>query len=103
MKKDILTVFGCSSSLAFTLFAGSPVNAESAGLAVREYVFTAPVAETIEPSVEDCGCSIDNNVEAEFTDEDGDRAIERFGCDCAGCRYIVREEMKLDQSATSRR
>jgi hypothetical protein len=92
MKKELLTVLGCSSSLIFTLLAGSPVNAESAGFSVREYVFTAPTSETQENALEDCGCTMDNGIEADFTEEEGNQAIERFGCDCAGCRYIVRSE-----------
>jgi hypothetical protein len=87
MKKDLLTVLSCSSSLAFALWSGSPASADS-GFSVREYVFTAPAGA----SLEDCGCTFDPAVDADFTEEEGIRAIERFGCDCAGCRYIVRSE-----------
>jgi hypothetical protein len=92
MRKELLTVLGCSSSLAFTLLAGAPVNADSSVFSVREYVFTAPTSEIRENAVEDCGCTMENVIEADFTEEEGNRAIERFGCDCAGCRYIVRSE-----------
>jgi hypothetical protein len=106
MKKDLLTVLGCSSSLALTLLTGHSANANSLVASQKEYIFTAPqasVVEVIEVSLpednstanlkelEDCGCS------ADFTDEEGEQAIAQFGCDCAGCRYIVRSRMQQDQ------
>jgi hypothetical protein len=92
MKKELLTVLGCSSSLVLTLLTGTPANAESSSFPVREYFFTAPTSEPTENALEDCGCTMENAIEADFTEEEGDLAIERFGCDCAGCRYIVRSE-----------
>lgn len=89
-SKQALAWFGFSSSLALTVLA-TPANANPTPL--RELVFTAPDAIAEFPAEFDCTCSQD---EAFFEDEDieGELAIENLGCDCAGCRNIVREMLE---------
>lgn len=96
MPKNILTVLGCSSSLAITLVATASAHANQMPPAEREYVFTAPTANLEvfadnSPSL-DCGCSTSNDMSTDFTDEEGEQAISLYGCDCAGCRYMVRNQ-----------
>lgn len=106
MNKDVLTLLGCSSSLTLVLLVSTSAQANTLTPLPKELVFTAPQAEpgeVIEASLaqenlsdseySDCGCSGYNSQEADFTDEEGDRAIAAFGCDCAGCRYIVRNQL----------
>jgi hypothetical protein len=101
MKKDRLTVLGCSGSLAVTLLTGHPARANALESSVREYIFTAPAADVREAvrsensasdRAENCGCRADNPLETDFTDEEGEQAIAQLGCDCAGCRYIIRSQ-----------
>ena len=94
MNKNLLTVLGCSGSVALTLMTANPA-------AAKEYVFTAPEAESELANIPerqtdypfaDCSCDkLDAETAAEL-DREGDKAIELFGCDCAGCRNIVRTQ-----------
>jgi hypothetical protein len=98
MKKDVLTLLGCSSSVVITLMTVSSAHANNPP--VQEYVFTAADEATEILTVEnpqedlvaetsdwgDCSC---NETDA-LTDAEGERAIATYGCDCAGCRYMVR-------------
>ena len=96
MDRKLLTVLGCSSSIALTLLATNPAQANS----TTEYVFTAPISD-INAAVEipasdtdypffDCGCSEYDPAMIESVDREGDKAIELYGCDCAGCRRLAR-------------
>ena len=92
MNKKLLTALGCSGSVALGLFTANSVNA-------TEYVFTAPeldsevanipASETDYPFA-DCSCSEYDPETAAELDREGDKAIELYGCDCAGCRNLVR-------------
>lgn len=92
MNKKLLTTLGCSGSVALSL-----LSANSAG--ATEYVFTAPetdnkIAEIPASKTDypfaDCSCDgVDADTAAEM-DRQGDRAIQLYGCDCAGCRNLVR-------------
>lgn len=94
MRKDTLTLLGCSSSVALLLLTAAPATAESATgtEAVREIDFLAPAAlaeadtwGNLAVEGGDCSCAqADGDVE-------GNLAINQFGCDCAGCRYVVRQ------------
>ncbi len=95
MNKKLLTVLGCSSSVALTLFSGNAATANPS----QEYVFNAPEIEDefVEvPAREtdypffDCSCSEYNLAAMEASDREGDKAISLYGCDCAGCRNLVR-------------
>lgn len=92
MNKKLLTVLGCSGSLAFSILGTNSVNA-------KEYVFTAPepdksVAEIPQRETDypfaDCSCSEYDAETAAELDREGDKAINLYGCDCAGCRNLVR-------------
>lgn len=97
MKKNLLTLLGCSSSLAITLMSVPSVGAND--LPVKEYVFTSADEGTEVLAVEqlqenlvsdniDAGCGCQST---EVTDAEGDLAIATYGCDCAGCRFLVRD------------
>lgn len=92
MNKKLLTVLGCSGSVAMSVLGANSVSA-------KEYVFTAPeldnrtaeipARQTDYPLI-DCSCSEYDAETAAEIDRAGDRAIELYGCDCAGCRNLVR-------------
>ena len=92
MSKKLLTILGCSGSVALSFMNTNAVNA-------KEYVFTAPeldsqLAEIPESDTDypfmDCSCSEYDAETAAEIDRQGDRAIQLYGCDCAGCRNLVR-------------
>lgn len=92
MNKKLLTTLGCSGSVALSLLSANSVNA-------REYVFTAPeldnqIAEIPKSETDypfaDCSCNEYDAETAAKLDRQGDKAIELYGCDCAGCRNLVR-------------
>lgn len=92
MNKKLLTALGCSSSVALAMLGADAVNA-------KEYIFTAPeankpVAEIPQSDTDypliDCSCQEYDAETAAELDREGDKAIERYGCDCAGCRNLVR-------------
>ncbi len=92
MNKKLLTTLGCSGSVVLSLLGANAVSA-------KEYVFTAPevdnqvadipASETDYPFA-DCSCDKYDAETAAELDREGDRAIELYGCDCAGCRNLVR-------------
>jgi hypothetical protein len=97
MNRDTLTLLGCSGSLVLTLLAVNPAKANTEPL--RELVFTAPVANSsqaektpVAQDTVDCGCTQDNSKYSLLdaaSDTVGDLAIDKYGCDCAGCRNTV--------------
>lgn len=105
MNRDTLTLLGCSGSLVLTFLAVNPakVNAEP----LRELVFTAPTANTLQAEktpvakdTVDCGCNQDNSKYSSLnadSDTVGDMAIAKYGCDCAGCRNTVMRMAQTDQ------
>lgn len=95
MNRQLLTVLGCSGSLALTLLSTNPAQANSSS----ELVFTSPVAEgdflEIPASTEDypffdCSCSEYDPATKALKDREGEKAISLYGCDCAGCRRLAR-------------
>ena len=102
MNKQILTVLGCSSSIALILGG----NAASANT-TNEYVFTAPEIESEVADIPksetdypfyDCSCSEYDADAIEAIDREGDKAIATYGCDCAGCRRLVRNLEKTEKT-----
>ncbi|HHP7229436.1 MAG TPA: hypothetical protein ACFCUY_01085 [Xenococcaceae cyanobacterium] len=95
MNQKLLTVLGCSSSVALTLLGATSVQAN----ATAEYVFTAPdlnneiadipASDTDYPFFE-CGCSEYDAAAIKQSDREGEKAIDLYGCDCAGCRRLAR-------------
>lgn len=107
MNKKLLSVLGCSSSLAVSLVSSNSASANP----VREYVFNAPEVqdEIVEiPASDtdypfyDCSCDSYDPAAIEQSDREGDKAIELYGCDCAGCRNLVRN-LNKDEKLTSQR
>lgn len=89
MQTNVLTVLGCSSSIALLLLTGDPAQAKTE-TSLREYVFTAPNASETVAELSEISCEC-NNVSSEATfDQEGDRAVLLYGCDCAGCRFMAR-------------
>lgn len=92
MNKKLLTTLGCCGSVALALLGSDSASA-------KEYVFTAPemdrqLAEIPESETDypfaDCSCS-EYDAETKIKlDREGDKAIDLYGCDCAGCRNLVR-------------
>ena len=94
MNSKILTALGCSGSIALSLLSSTPARANSS----VEYVFTAdnveefssiPASDTDYPLL-DCSCSEYTPEMIEQLDRQADKAIELYGCDCAGCLRLVR-------------
>ena len=101
MDNKLLTVLGCSSSIALTLLSTTPAQANSS----VEYVFTAPITDSEVAEIPasdtdyplyDCSCSEYDPETIEKLDREADKAIELYGCDCAGCLRLVRN---LEQTA----
>ena len=97
MRKNLLTVLGCSSSLTLALFATNAASANTDTPTHQEYIFTAPgvssqeIVEASSPNEDewlDCSCG-GEDTNLNFDDRLGDLAISRYGCDCAGCRYMT--------------
>ena len=95
MNQKLLTVLGCSSSVALTLLSATSAQ----GNTVREYVFTAPEVNneivniprrTTDYPFFDCSCSEYDPAAMEKSDREGEKAIDLYGCDCAGCRRLAR-------------
>ena len=104
MNKQVLSVLGCSSSIALSLLTSNPAEANT-----KEYVFTAPEvnqladipASKADYPFYDCSCSEYDAEAIEAIDREGDKAIAAFGCDCAGCRRLVRNLEKTDKNRPS--
>ncbi|MEL6909946.1 MAG: hypothetical protein AAFY50_21975 [Cyanobacteria bacterium J06648_1] len=92
MNKKLLTTLGCSGSIVFSLLGNNSVSA-------TEYIFTAPELDSPRAEIPEsdtdypfvgCGCSAYDAETAAKMDREGDKAIELYGCDCAGHRNLVR-------------
>ena len=103
MNKKLLTTLGCSGSIALAILGADSANA-------KEYVFTAPeldssVAEIPQSETDypfaDCSCQEYDAETAAELDREGDKAIELYGCDCAGCRNLVRNNNSGSQPGQS--
>ena len=102
MNKQTLTILGCSGSIALGLLTANAAEANTNS----EYVFTAPdvnqeLADIPQSNAEypffDCTCSEYDADMIEEVDREGDKAIARYGCDCAGCRRLVRSMEKPEK------
>ncbi|PSF35653.1 hypothetical protein C7H19_15535 [Aphanothece hegewaldii CCALA 016] len=96
MKKDLLTLLGCSSSIALTLLTVPSAYANN--VPVQEYVFTSanegteilavehPTENLIADQADFANCSCQD---INMSDAEGERAIALYGCDCAAHRLLV--------------
>lgn len=103
MNKKLLSILGCSGSVALTVMGANSAHANTS----REYVFTAP--QVSEPVVNaprsdtdypfyGCGCDSYDPATIEALDREGDKAIALYGCDCAAHRNMVRNFDKFDKT-----
>ena len=99
MNKKVLSILGCSGSVALSLLSTNSANA-------KEFVFTAPELEAQTADIPasqtdypfaDCSCDEYDAETAAELDREGDKAISLYGCDCAGCRNLVRNIDSVDE------
>lgn len=104
MNKAKLILLGCPIVLASMLLltntaqatevvVKTPILVESGSktpIFEVEFVAQTPANPTLELMNDsaDCGCG---GSTLDFTDQESDAAIERYGCDCAGCINAVRQ------------
>lgn len=88
MNRNLLTVMGCSTSLAVLLATGHTAQADTTtASSTAGVVQTVPVFEiTFEAE------KFDPN-----SDAVGDLAIDKLRCDCQGCRVAVVQTLQSDQ------
>jgi hypothetical protein len=85
MNKNLLTVLGCSGSLALILFSVNPANASTIPSQDTD------IKETRQIEV-DAEITQDNDLSSLpdiNSDEVGEIAILTLGCDCGGCRNLA--------------
>lgn len=84
------------------LILPKPLLAQTAPL--RELIFfsSTQTGEMVPPDDLDCGCmgTGDGLMGLLGSDAVGDVAIALRGCDCAGCRFIARQEMQRQLQAS---
>lgn len=111
MKMTTQIFLACPALLVSTLLVHNPVYAsevttQRTGTAasakpVFEVVFERPTAASPAPELsnqelddalasDDCSCSGETPM-LNFTEQESTTAIQRFGCDCAGCINAVRQ------------
>lgn len=90
MNRDQLTLLSCSSSLALMLLTGNSVASEVPPQNLRVVEFKAPNVQDIQAV--DVPVDQENPQSASvdlMSDTTGDLAINKYGCDCMGCRNQV--------------
>lgn len=112
MNRAKLTLLACPTLLASTLLAHIPAQAtevttptntvvSTPDKPVIEIVFERPTSESSTPksteqlseddiASDDCSCSGETPT-LNFTDQESNAAIQRYGCDCAGCLNALRQ------------
>lgn len=94
MNKNILSVLGCSGSLALALVNVNSATAQPTDVNVKELVFKAPTIDRVEinndTQKQPTSSYLDEETLTEETsDREGQKAIDLYGCDCNGCRNLV--------------
>ncbi|MBV8886493.1 MAG: hypothetical protein JO235_21205 [Chroococcidiopsidaceae cyanobacterium CP_BM_RX_35] len=87
MKRDTLTLLGCSGSLAFMMLTGNPANASTIPSQDAGFGPTATTTQTVKAPLAQGNSqfsALDPN-----SDRIGDLAIAKFGCDCPSCRNKI--------------
>jgi len=107
MNRAKLILFACPAILAPMLVVSNPVYAKeivvqssdtvasTSATPVYEIVFeqqppASPTAQVDAIASYGCNCSSESPM-LEFTDQESDAAIDRYGCDCAGCLNALRQ------------
>ncbi|MGL5804804.1 MAG: hypothetical protein ACRC2R_13300 [Xenococcaceae cyanobacterium] len=89
MNKNILSVLGCSGSLALALVNVNSAIAQPTDVNVKELVFKAPTIDRVEVNSDTQKQPTPFNLDEEMSDREGQKAIDLYGCDCNGCRNLV--------------
>lgn len=88
MNRDVLTVLGCSSSIALMLLTVNPAYAST--IAPQDGSTEAPSTIAIETVGITLGQWVAESPSLDLaSDRIGDLSILKLGCDCAGCRTQV--------------
>ncbi len=107
MNRAELILFACPAILAPMLLVSNPTHAKeivvqssdpvasTSATPVYEIVFEQQTPASPTPQVDaiagyGCNCSSESPM-LEFTDQESDASIERYGCDCAGCLNALRQ------------
>ena len=96
MKKDILTVLGCSSSLVFAVLTTHPAAANTltpnsvGSISTRSNGIPVTKVSVLQKKAQ--FTSLDP-----MSDTIGDVAIDKLGCDCPGCRTQVMQMIQSGQ------
>jgi len=100
-QRQVLTWLSCSGAVALGLVMPKPLLAQT--VPIRELIFSSTqVGEMVPPDDLSCGCTgMDDGLMGLMSaDAVGDMAIALRGCDCAGCRFIARQEMQRQLQAS---
>jgi hypothetical protein len=89
MNKNILSVLGCSGSLALALVNVTSATAQPTDTNVKELVFKAPTIDRVEINKDAEKQPTSSNLDEAMSDREGQKAIDLYGCDCNGCRNLV--------------
>lgn len=87
--------------MALGLTLPKPLLAQT--VPIRELIFSSTqTGEMVPPDDLDCGCTgnSDGLMGLVGSDAVGEMAIALRGCDCAGCRFIARQEMQRQLQAS---
>ncbi|MBV9389468.1 MAG: hypothetical protein JOZ78_23855 [Chroococcidiopsidaceae cyanobacterium CP_BM_ER_R8_30] len=87
MKRDTLTLLGCSGSLAFMMLTGNAANASTIPTQDAGFGPTATTTQTVKAAFSQ-GTSQFSALDLN-SDRIGDLAIAKFGCDCPSCRNKI--------------
>lgn len=97
----LITWLGCSGAIALGLLMPKPLLAQT--VPIRELIFSSTqTGEMVPPDDLSCGCTgaEDGLMGLMGADALGEMAIALRGCDCAGCRFIARQEMQRQLQAS---
>lgn len=104
MNRTKLILLACPALLASMVLVANPAHANEAVAQLTNRVESTPVKPIFEVVFErptpadamaaatdpsDCGCG--ETPMLEFSDEESNAAIDRYGCDCAGCLNALRQ------------
>lgn len=101
-QRQVLTWLSCSGAVALGLAMPKPLLAQT--VPVRELIFSSTqTGEMVPPDDLSCACTGgggESLITLDGSDAEGDMAIALRGCDCAGCRYIARQEIQRQLQAS---
>ena len=85
MNKNLLTLLGCSGSVALMLLAVNPANASTPISQNRSIEFNGEIAANPDINQDESQSSLPEI----NSDKIGNLATIKLGCDCTGCRTQV--------------